>query len=128
MKKIAIVFLVILCSASMVYAGTTGKLTGTVKDAAGQVLPGANVVVQVEGILVGASTDAKGQFFILAVPPGLHTVKASMVGYQDVTQTEVRVKIDQTSTLYFSLPRRGPRCRRIGCCGRTAARRSRFDR
>ena len=103
MKKITIVFLVFLCSASVVYAGTTGKITGTVKDAAGQTLPGANVVVQVEGILVGAATDANGQFFILAVPPGLHTVKASMVGYQDVTQTEVRVKIDQTSTLNFSL-------------------------
>ncbi len=85
------------------FAGTTGKLSGTVMDAdSGQPLPGANVVLQ-GNLRLGATTDPDGRYFILNVPPGVFEVEASMVGYGTITKTEVRVKIDQTSTVNFDL-------------------------
>lgn len=83
-------------------AGTTGKIAGTVKDrASGQPLPGA--VVTVEGTKLGAVADATGRYFIINIPPGTYRVNASMVGYGRLSQTGVRVYIDQTRPLDFQL-------------------------
>jgi hypothetical protein len=102
MKRLCFLFVLSLCLASQAFAGTTGKVAGTVIDAkSGESLPGANVVV--EGTRLGATTDAEGQFFILGVPPGTFSVTASMVGYGGITKTDVRVKIDQAARLKFEL-------------------------
>ncbi|MFH1011500.1 MAG: carboxypeptidase-like regulatory domain-containing protein, partial [bacterium] len=54
------------------FAGTTGKIAGFVKDAAsGEPLIGANILV--EGTTLGASADVEGYFFIINVPPGTYT-------------------------------------------------------
>jgi outer membrane receptor protein involved in Fe transport len=56
-----------------------------------------NVVVK--GTSLGAATDIDGYYAILSVPPGIHTVITSMVGYSTVTVNEIRVFIDQTATV-----------------------------
>lgn len=102
MKRMYLLFTLSLFAVSQAFAGTTGKVSGVVKDAqTGEVLPGANVVVI--GTRLGATTDVDGAYFILNVPPGILAVQASMVGYAKVTQTDVRVKIDQTAKLNFEL-------------------------
>lgn len=82
------------------YAGTTGKISGQVVDKkTGTALPGATVVVV--GTSLGAAADANGNYFILNVPPGVYSVRASVVGYSAVVQSNVRVLIDLTSTVDF---------------------------
>ena len=84
------------------FAGTTGKLTGRVMDAAsGEPLPGVNIVI--EGTRRGAQTDADGFYLILSVDPGNLTLVASMVGYNAVSQTDVLIHADFTSTVDFQL-------------------------
>jgi outer membrane receptor protein involved in Fe transport len=86
---------------SGVYAGTTGKISGVVIDKkSGQGLPGVNVIVV--GTNLGAVTDPDGRYYILQVPPGSYSVRASLIGYSPVVQTNVRVLIDLTSTVDFS--------------------------
>jgi len=98
MKKVSVVLLVLAISALSAYAGTTGKIAGTVTDAeTGEPLMGVNVII--EGTTMGAATDAKGYYVILNVPPGTHSLKATMIGYAAYTVTEVRVYIDQTTTI-----------------------------
>ena len=102
MKRMYLLCMLSLFAVSQAFAGTTGKVAGVIKDAqTGEVLPGANVVVI--GTRLGATTDIDGAYFILNVPPGIMDVQASMVGYAKVTQTGVRVKIDQTAKLNFEL-------------------------
>ena len=102
MKRMYLLCMLSLFAVSQAFAGTTGKVAGVIKDAqTGEVLPGANVVVI--GTRLGATTDIDGAYFILNVPPGIMEVQASMVGYAKVTQTGVRVKIDQTAKLNFEL-------------------------
>ena len=67
----------------------------------GDPLPGVNVVVV--GTTLGASTDVEGNYFILRVPPGLHAVQASIIGFVTVTKTDARVFIDQTTPVHFEM-------------------------
>jgi hypothetical protein len=82
--------------------GTSGKIAGYVYDAINnQPLIGANVLI--EGTNIGAATDAEGFFYIINVPPGVYTLRASMIGYSTSRITNVRVSIDLTTDLVFRL-------------------------
>ncbi|MDZ7384904.1 MAG: TonB-dependent receptor [candidate division KSB1 bacterium] len=84
------------------FAGTTGKIAGYVKDKeTGQPLPGANVFI--EGTKMGAATDADGYYFIINVRPGVYRLTATMMGYQRETVTGVRVSVDLTTKINFEL-------------------------
>lgn len=94
--------LALLSSAVLVFGGTTGKIAGTVTDSrTGEKLPSVNVVV--EGTSLGANTNIDGYFVVLSVPPGTYRVRASLVGYAPSVIVDVRVNIDQTTALNFSL-------------------------
>ncbi|NWF89560.1 MAG: TonB-dependent receptor, partial [Ignavibacteriaceae bacterium] len=79
-----------------------GKLTGVIRDAStNEPLIGANILI--EGKTMGAASNVDGYYVILNVPPGLYTLKASMVGYAPKTTQQVRVSIDQTTEINFEL-------------------------
>jgi len=91
----------IICN-SILYAGTTGKIAGIIKDEDnGEPLPGVNVYL--EGTTKGAATDLDGYYVILQVPPGVYTLKAAMVGYKTSIIHNVRVNIDQTTEINTEL-------------------------
>jgi len=93
--------LVGLWLAALAWAGTTGKVAGTTTDANGVPLPG--VALTVEDSRLGATSDANGQYVILQVPPGQHTVTAQLVGYRPTSVTAVRVSADRTTQVNFTL-------------------------
>ncbi len=85
-----------------IYAGTTGKVAGKVLDGtSGEPLVGVNIVLV--GTTMGAATDINGEYYIINIPPGLYQVKASLIGYSQVTVQEVRVSVDQTTKVDFKL-------------------------
>ncbi|MEO8399892.1 MAG: TonB-dependent receptor, partial [Ignavibacteriaceae bacterium] len=80
------------------FAGVTGKIQGKVIDKkTKEPLPGVNVIVQ--GTSLGAATDFNGEYFILQVPPGEYTVKASMIGYKEVFVKNVQIRVDYTTRI-----------------------------
>ncbi len=102
MKRLAGIVILLLLFSMNAMAGMTGKIAGQVTDAkTGDPLPGVNIIL--EGTNLGAATDAKGYYFIINIPPGQYTVKASMIGYQIMRQTNVDVIIDRTTTVNFKL-------------------------
>ena len=82
-------------------AGETGKVSGRVLDETGQALPQANVVIT--GQELGAASDVNGYYVILNVPVGAYAVEASMIGYQAMSVTDVRVEPDRTARVDFRL-------------------------
>ena len=62
---------------------------------------GVNIVVV--GTSTGASSNLDGDYFILNLPPGTYDLRASAVGYTPSSVTNVRVLVDQTSHVDFSL-------------------------
>ncbi|QQS35250.1 MAG: carboxypeptidase-like regulatory domain-containing protein [Ignavibacteriales bacterium] len=99
MKKYLLLFLLI---PYLLYPGTTGKLSGTIKDAqSGEPLIGANILI--EGTSLGAATDVNGNYVILNVPPGKYNVVVSYIGYETLRFTEVAIIVDQTTQLPVEL-------------------------
>lgn len=83
-------------------AATTGKITGQVVDSeTGETLPGVNVVIV--GTQQGAVTDSDGYYVILNVTPDTYDLKASFLGFKTQIVQDVRVKINQTTTIDFSM-------------------------
>jgi len=64
-----------------------GTISGSVSDADGNALPGANVVV--EGTTLGAAATLSGSYTV-NVPDGTYTITASVVGYKS-SSASVRV-------------------------------------
>ncbi len=95
-------FLVLGIFVQTVFSGTTGKLVGVVFDKeTGEALPGVNI--QIEGTILGAATDLDGSFLILGIPPGSYSVRATMIGYTDMVQTDVKINVDKTTRLEFRM-------------------------
>ncbi|UCE67016.1 MAG: TonB-dependent receptor [Candidatus Zixiibacteriota bacterium] len=93
---------VLLMTFSSALAGTAGKIAGRIIDQESkEPLPG--VSVQIIGTTTGAATNIQGEFFIINVPPGSHTLKASLVGYGPVEVKNVVVSVDLTTTIDFEL-------------------------
>ena len=91
-----VLFMLSLIGVSFVYAGISGKISGIVTDAESKdPLPGVNVIL--EGTQLGAATGVDGSFMILNVPPGVYTVRMSMMGYTDTRIENIRVRIDLTT-------------------------------
>jgi outer membrane receptor protein involved in Fe transport len=96
------ILLLAIVSSSPLWSGTTGKIAGTITDKAnGDLLPGANVTVA--GTSLGATADISGHYTILEIPPGVHSVKISCVGYRGTTVNDIRVYIDQTARIDVAL-------------------------
>lgn len=61
--------------------GQSATISGRVTDAAtGDPLPGANVYLA--GTAIGASSDLKGNYQIMRVPPGSFTLTVTFIGYK----------------------------------------------
>lgn len=100
--KTLFVLLICILMNTVVYAGITGKIVGTIIDGeTGQPLIGSNIIL--EGTSLGASSGFDGDYFIINVPPGIYAVKATMMGYTPIQVENVRVSIDLTTTVNLEL-------------------------
>lgn len=102
MQRFVTILLLTVFAGAMLFAGTTGKISGTVKDSqTGDPIIGATILI--EGTRLGAAADVNGYFTILNVPPGNVTITASAVGYHKYTVSNVSVQVDLTSKVDFPL-------------------------
>ena len=103
MKKYILIFCAHLVLISyQVAAQSSGKIVGLVSDADnGQPLIGCSIFI--ENLMLGDATDNDGNYLILNVPSGKHTVKAQMVGYNTHVIEDVSVSSGLTVTLDFKL-------------------------
>lgn len=106
MKKLLTVLLFFALLPYVTFAGTVGKIKGKVTDlTTDEPLIGANVLVI--GTSFGAATDVNGSYTINNLEAGVYQVRASFVGYQTVTYSNIRVSADLTTELNFQLPGEG---------------------
>jgi outer membrane receptor protein involved in Fe transport len=83
-----------------------GKIHGKVTDhESGEALVGATI--QVVGTSFGATTDVNGVFTILNLNPDTYVLKASYIGYQTITLSNLAVDANLTTEANFALPSEG---------------------
>jgi len=97
----AAIFTVFILLTPAVQAGTTGKLTGVVKNEKGQPVVGANI--RIEGLRIGALSDDEGRFLLLGIPAGEYTVRANLLGYSPYLAEHVAITPDFTTELNVAL-------------------------
>ncbi len=103
MKHVVLLLtLIILVNNYFLSAGVTGKITGMVSDQeSSEPLIGVNIMI--EGTSLGAATNEHGNYTILNVPPGIYTLKATMIGYQTIIKKNVQVMVDLTTEINFEM-------------------------
>jgi len=92
-------------AATALLAQTTGRIEGGIRDDAGAALPGVAVVATGPSLPgeARATTDAKGDFRLVNLPPGVYTVTSQLDGFNTVEQRDVKVGIDRTVRLEITM-------------------------
>lgn len=87
--------------------GQSNRLTGKVKDAQGDALPGVRITVSSEGTgQRTATTDAGGMFELRGLAPGTNTLRAARDGFSTVSlQVELGATTDRDVCLTLNLAR-----------------------
>ncbi|HCY76545.1 MAG TPA: TonB-dependent receptor [Ignavibacteriales bacterium] len=102
MYKIIFLFICMQLSASLFAQNLTGYLYGRVYDATTkQPIPFANVIVI--GTNNGAATDEEGYFKINNLPVNTYQVRASVVGYNPMTKTDIVIQTGKPAEVNFEL-------------------------
>jgi hypothetical protein len=85
---------------------TTGAIGGTVTDAQGQPVEGAQVQVvnRSTGFSSGSLTRANGSYLVQGLETGsAYTVRVRRIGFEPMERTDVRVSLSQTTRIDFQL-------------------------
>jgi hypothetical protein len=81
------------------WAGTTGTLTGTLRETGtGSPIPDASVTASSPSQTATTTTDAVGRFVFLSLAPDTYTVSATKEGYDPVSRPGITILADQTRT------------------------------
>ena len=73
-----------ILAAAAVCAGTTGSISGTIKDQSGAVIPGAKLTVThtTQGIVTKTTSDTKGDYTFPSLPVGRYDLQVVAQGFK----------------------------------------------
>ncbi|MBA2356729.1 MAG: TonB-dependent receptor [Acidobacteria bacterium] len=82
-----------------------GSIVGNVRDAQGEVVPGATVTIvnKETNLTRDTSTDAEGSYSLVNVLPGSYDVKITLTGFREAVRSSVPVSIGQISRVDLRL-------------------------
>ncbi len=84
------------------YFGTAG---GTVTDATGAVVPGAQVTLtdQEKGYTYAATTDGTGRYLFRSIAPGMYSVTVMSAGFEKTIRKNLHVDVNENATANVNL-------------------------
>lgn len=105
MKKLHVLFTILLMNTAQSVHSQTGELRGIVRDSiTKEALPFANVAIMVDQtIFTAAAADENGSFKIKPLNAGAYKVQASFIGYNSKLIREVKINSNSTTELIFEL-------------------------
>ena len=103
--RYAYLCLIVLVGTLPLLADVTGSISGTVRDKSGAVLGNATVtILQVATHYTRTVTsDAAGQYSVLALPPGRYTLTTSVAGFEKAVIENVDLNVNDALHFDFSL-------------------------
>ncbi len=100
------VLLLCLAAAEAAFAQAgRGGISGMVTDPTGAVIPGASVVAlnHATGVKITTVSTGAGLYSFMSLNPGIYQVTATMKGFEGAAQDNVKVSVDQVSTVNIAL-------------------------
>src|SRR3954454_24375076 len=90
-------------------SATTASLNGTVRDAAGQAIPGAVITLRelTTNNTRQTTSETDGQYRFSVLPVGSYEVRAESSGFAPYVNKEVTVAVGRTTTLDITLATAG---------------------
>lgn len=104
-RKVTATIMVLLISVGAIYAQTTGRLAGRVRDNDGNPVEYANVILLGTDPLLGAQTREDGTYILINIPVGSYDVQAQQIGFRPTTVTGQRINVNETATLNITMVR-----------------------
>ena len=97
--------LIVLLGTVQLWADVTGSIIGYVRDKSGAVLPNATVtaIQTATGYSRTVTTDASGQYSILALPPGRYRLTASVPSFQQGVVDNIDLNVNDALHFDFDL-------------------------
>ncbi|WP_022834525.1 TonB-dependent receptor [Salisaeta longa] len=108
---LTLIFSVFCAAPSVGFGQGTGELIGRVTSAAGDSLPGANVVL--DGTQLGAAAGTDGRYRIENIPSGRYTLVVSFVGFERKRIPDVRIRAGETTRRDIELREEALQARQI---------------
>jgi hypothetical protein len=104
-SSLLVVLCFLLTAATALAQTTISTIEGTIKDAQGSVISGANVVVKSQslGIERTATSDANGFYRVAALPAGNYTLTITHTGFATRTFDNIELTLNRTLTLDIPL-------------------------
>lgn len=95
----------ILLASPRLFAQVDVGINGTVTDASGASIPAAAVTIEnpATGFVTHTTTNAAGDFTVIAINPGHYTVTASVPGFKKAVQSDVLVEVGKMSSVNIQL-------------------------
>ncbi len=102
---IGTIFVVFAVSRVGVAQTTTARITGTVTDTTGAVLPGAQVTVtNIEtGVRRTVVTDDQGRFAAAQLPPGSYDTTVTVTGFETLLRQGITLTVGQDANLSLTM-------------------------
>ena len=98
MKKL--LFIVLTLISSQVALSQSGSVKGIINDESGNPVPGVNIIV--DGTTLGTTSDMSGMFLLSKIPVGEQVLKASYLGFKNVTKS-VTIVEGEIAEVFFTL-------------------------
>lgn len=106
MRKASLILLVVLLFPTFVWSQrTSAKLTGTITDSSGAVIPGAKLTataVSTRAVYMSV-TDSRGFYVLDNLSPGEYQLRAAKSGFRTYVQKGVVLRVDQAVTINLVL-------------------------
>src|SRR5262245_25804031 len=104
-RRFAVVVLIFLAATAAFGQGFQGGLRGSVKDAAGAVVPGVEVTLTNEATSLPRTTmtNESGEYSFAALDPGSYRLHAALAGFKPQDLTGIRIGTQQFVTLDLKL-------------------------
>jgi hypothetical protein len=103
---VPLLLMLLAAGAASLYAqSTTGRISGTVTDSSGAVLPGVTVTVTQQGTGLARTTaaDPAGTYLFVSLPVGTYDVSAELSGFKKAVKTGYKLVADGRVTADFTL-------------------------
>lgn len=103
--SVALLVVLLLCSAPAILAQVTAQITGTVTDSTGATIPGAEITAtKVDtGQTRTSLTDIRGSYLLLSLPTGRYTLKVSKSGFETFEQENVILDVNSAAQINVTL-------------------------
>ena len=104
-RALAVAALIAFICSLNVWGAVTGRISGTVKDPTGAVVPNAQVtVIETQtGIKYAATTDVQGTYAFPSLPVGHYDLEVKTSGFRDFKQTGLILDVNTALTVDIPL-------------------------